>query len=146
MLNVTFCAYDKPDSVGGPVTWIRRLLPALRSHDIESRCLFLTHWGGTGPSLQALQSQGFDCSATDCHDFTEDRVRWILTQVREHPPDVFVPNLPVAGYYATRWVRQAGIPSIGILHSDDDFYRGIQQEFVFGRRQFRLSALTCVSQ
>ena len=51
----------------------------------------------------------------------------------------------VAGYFAGRWVRKAGIPTVGILHSDDAFYRAIQDEFVFGCHEYRVSALACVS-
>jgi glycosyltransferase involved in cell wall biosynthesis len=51
----------------------------------------------------------------------------------------------VAGYFAARWVREAGIPTVGILHSDDTFYRGLQDEFVFGRQPYRVSALVGVS-
>lgn len=146
MIQVTFCAYDNPDSVGGPLTWLRQLLPALREYEIESRCLFLTHWGATGPCLEALRSDGFVCHQAACHDHTYDRIKWVLSQLRDNPPDIFVPNLVVAGYFAARWIREAGIPTVGILHSDDAFYRGLQDEFVFGRQQFRLSALACVSQ
>jgi glycosyltransferase involved in cell wall biosynthesis len=145
MTKVTFCIYDKPDSVGGPVTWVQRLLPALRDHGIEARCLFLLHWGDTGPALSALRSQGFDCQAVLAHERTEDRVRWILDRLRENPPDVFVPNLVVAGYFAARWAHEAGIPTVGVLHSDDDFYRGLQSEFVFAAEAFRVSAVVCVS-
>ena len=99
-MKVTFCVYDKPDNVGGPVTWVQRLLPALRERGIESRCLFLLHWGDTGPALRALRAQGFDCQAILAPDHTEDRVRWILDRVRADPPDVFVPNLVIAGYFA----------------------------------------------
>lgn len=146
MLKVTLCVYDKPDSVGGPVTWVQRLLPALRSRGIEARCLFLLHWGDSGPALTALRSQGFDCPAVIAHDRTEDRVRWILKRLAEDPPDVFVPNLVVAGYIAARWAKEAGIPTVGILHSDDEFYRGLQGEFVFGSPAARLSAVVCVSE
>lgn len=143
--KVTFCVYDKPDNVGGPVTWVQRLLPALRERGIESRCLFLLHCGDTGPALRALRSQGFDCQAILAPDHTEDRVRWILERLRADPPDVFVPNLVIAGYFAARWARESGIPTVGVLHSDDDFYRGIEEEFVFGKKEFRLSAVVCVS-
>ena len=146
MIKVTFCAYDKPDSVGGPQTWLRQLLPALREYGIESRCLFLTHWGDTGPYLEALRSDGFVCHQAACHEHSHDRIKWILSRLREDPPDIFVPNLVVAGYFAARWAREAGIPTVGILHSDDAFYRGLQDEFVFGRPPFRLSTLACVSQ
>jgi len=146
VLKVTFCAYDKPDSVGGPLTWLSQLLPGLRERGIESRCLFLTHCGDTGPYLEQLRAEGFACEQAACHDHSHDRIQWILSRLREDPPDVFVPNLVVAGYFAARWVRAAGIPTVGILHSDDAFYRGIQDEFVFGRKDYRVSALVCVSE
>ncbi len=145
MLKATFCVYDKPDSVGGPVTWITRLLPVLRENGIEARCLFLLHWGDTGPALSSLRDQGFDCRWTVAHHRTQDRVRWILEQLSENPPDVFIPNVVVAGYYASRRVRAAGIPTVGVIHSDDDYYRALQTHFVFGRTDYRLSSVVCVS-
>jgi SAM-dependent methyltransferase len=51
----------------------------------------------------------------------------------------------VPAYYAARWAREAGIPTVGVLHSDDTFHRGLLSEFVFGPKAFRLSALVCVS-
>ena len=145
MLKVTFCAYDKPDSVGGPFSWLQRLLPALRAYGIEARCLVLLHCGYSGPTLESLRAQGIVCESILCHERTEDRIRWILERLRENPPDVFVPNLPVAAYFAAGWLRAAGIPTVGILHSDDSFYRALQDEFVFGPKRFRLSGLVCVS-
>ena len=145
MTKVTFCVYDKPDSVGGPVTWIQRLIPALEERGIEARCLFLLHWGDTGPALRSLTAKGIQCTSMIAPVNTVERVRWILQRLKENPPDVFVPNLVVAGFYAGRWARVAGIPTIGVLHSDDDYYRAIQDEFVFGDRSYRVSSLVCVS-
>ena len=145
MIKVTFCAYDKPDNVGGPVSWIRRLFPLLRDRGIEPRCLFFMHWGDTGPALSALLDAGFDCRWITL-DRTEDRIRWILEDVRDNPPDIFVPNLVVAAYYAARWVHAAGIPTVGILHSDDPFYRALQSEFIAGPSDYRLDAIVPVSQ
>jgi glycosyltransferase involved in cell wall biosynthesis len=144
VINVTICAYDKPDNVGGPVSWIRRLVPLLRDRGIEARCLFIMHWGDTGPALTPLREAGFECRSTTL-DRTEDRVRWILDDLGDNPPDVFVPNLVVAAYHAARWARAAGIPTVGILHSDDAFYRALQSEFVFGATENRLDAIVCVS-
>jgi glycosyltransferase involved in cell wall biosynthesis len=72
-------------------------------------------------------------------------MRWILARLQENPPDVFVPNLVPSAYFAGRWVRAAGIPTVGVLHSDDAFYRGLQQSFVFCPQAFCLSAVVCVS-
>ena len=145
MIRVTICAYDKPDNVGGPVSWIRRLLPLLRDRGVEVRCLFVMHWGDSGPALTPLLEAGFDCRWTNL-DTTEARIGWILDDLRANPPDIFVPNLVVAGYYAARWAREAGIPTVGILHSDDPFYHGILDTFVYGRGKWRLSSVVCVSE
>jgi len=143
---VTFCSYDKPGSVGGPFSWFRRLLPALRERGIDCRCLFLTHFGGTGPVVEGLQEDRFDCRVVNCHDRTEDQVRWILNELRDNPPNVLVPNFLPAACHAARWVRTAGIPTVGVLHSDDTFYRALQDEFIFGAEPLRLSSVVCVSQ
>lgn len=142
---MTFCVHDKPDAVGGPVTWVQRLLPSLRDRGLEVRCLFLLHWGQTGPALTSLQSQGIECDVCVASENTADRVKWILERVQDHQPDVFVPNLVVAGYFAARWLRKAGIPSVAVLHSDDAFYRAIQSDFVHGAEAYRVSAVVAVS-
>jgi glycosyltransferase involved in cell wall biosynthesis len=92
-----------------------------------------------------LRAEGFDCPSTPCHELSTDRVIWLLTQLRENPPDIFLPNIVVAGYFAARWLSQSGIPTVGILHSDDPLHRALQDAFVFGRKPFRLSGLVCVS-
>jgi colanic acid/amylovoran biosynthesis glycosyltransferase len=145
-MNVTFCAYDKANYVGGPNIWLRRLLPDLRRRGVQSRVLFITVDDPAHcPNLQALIAEGFEVQVITGVRYTEDRVLRILEKVSENPPDVFIPNLMVPAFYASRWVRQAGIPTIGILHSDDDFHLGVQREFVFGPMNYRLSAIVCVS-
>jgi colanic acid/amylovoran biosynthesis glycosyltransferase len=144
-MKVTFCIYDKPDAVGGPTSWVQRLLPSLRDREIDVRCLFLMHWGESGPALEFLRSQDFPCEVVRAHDRTVDRVEWIVDRICSNQPDIFVPNHVVAGYYATPYLARAGIPTVGILHSDDPYYWAIQDEFVFGASEYRVSALVCVS-
>lgn len=144
-MRVTFCAYDKPDNIGGPPVWMQRLLPVLAAAGHEVRCLFLLHWGGSGPTVEVLRSEGIPCEVVLAHETTGERIRWILARLAEHPPDVFVPNLVVAAYHAAAWVKRAGIATVGILHSDDAFYRGLADTFVVGSAAFRVSALVVVS-
>ncbi|MDQ3081531.1 MAG: glycosyltransferase family 4 protein, partial [Gemmatimonadota bacterium] len=99
----------------------------------------------TGPALASLRAQGFECLAVPRHEFIEDETRWILERIRDDPPDVFVPNLVLAGYFAARWARAAGIPTVGVMHSDDSYYHALSGEFVFGGEQYQLSAVACVS-
>jgi glycosyltransferase involved in cell wall biosynthesis len=80
--------------------------------------------------------------------YTEQRVRWILEQLAEDPPDVFVANAVIpAAYYAGRWVREAGIPTVGICHigASHVLYPGLLDEFVFGGAAYQVSTLVCVS-
>ncbi|MFM7039259.1 MAG: glycosyltransferase family 4 protein [Planctomycetaceae bacterium] len=144
--QVVFCTHDSPTSIGGPFTWIRRLLPQLREAGIDSRVLALTHYGGTGTVVEALRQDGFEVAVTDCPERTEDGVRWILSQLNDPIPRVFVPNLVVPALFAARWLRQAGCTTVGVLHSDDDYYRAIQREFVRTSSPFQLTNIVTVSE
>src|SRR5437870_12723757 len=80
--------------------------------------------------------------------YTEQRVRWILEQLADDPPDVFVSNAVVpAAYYAGRWLREAGIPTVGICHGGGMYhlYPGLLDQFVFGEAAYQVSAFVCVS-
>lgn len=145
-LRVVFCTHDSPTSIGGPFTWLRRLLPSLRECGIDCRVLALTHFGGTGPLVEGLRADGFDVQSVDCHERTVDDVRWILSRLQDQVPQVFVPNFVVAAYYAARWLKAAGAATVAVLHSDDAFYRAIQQEFVRGIVSQRVTDVVCVSE
>lgn len=144
--QVVFCTYDSPTSIGGPFSLLGRLLPELRSHGIDCRILALTHFGGTGPLIDQLRKLNFEVNAVNCHDSIYDQVRWILDQLHESPPSVFVPNFVLAGLYAGKWLKQTGCTTVGVIHSDDNFYRAMQDTFVFGRQDFQLTDVVCVSE
>jgi colanic acid/amylovoran biosynthesis glycosyltransferase len=144
-MKVTFCAYDRDNYVGGPNAWLRRLLLVLRCYGIQPQVLFITQSAEECPTVLSLRRQGINCREIYRPQYTEQRVHWIVDRLADDPPDVFVPNLMVPAYYAGRWVREAGIPTIGVLHSDEPFYRGLLSEFVFGAGAYQLSALVCVS-
>lgn len=146
-MKVTFCTYDDPSFTGGPNSWLRNLLPTLRKLGIESEILFFINAPSASecPCLIALSEQGFSCHSFPIQSTTEQQIRWILSHLQKSPPDVFVPNLIVGALYASRWVKEAGIPTVGVLHSDDDYYRGIAKTFVMGQATYQLSAAVCVS-
>lgn len=122
------------------------MLPPLRDAGHNIRVLALTHYGGTGPVVEGLRQDGFDVRVTDCPDRTEDAVRWILTQLGKTAPAVFVPNFVVPALFAARWVRESGGATVGVLHSDDRYYRAIQQEFVLSNSPFQLTDIVTVSE
>ena len=40
-MKITICAFDAPNNLDGPTTWIKRLLPYFKEKNIESRIIFL---------------------------------------------------------------------------------------------------------
>ncbi|MEJ8568217.1 glycosyltransferase family 4 protein [Elongatibacter sediminis] len=145
-LRVTFCAYDFPNYVGGPNAWLLRLLPQLGSLGIDCSVLFLTLDAENSPTAEALLKSGIPSKAFPFTQTTRKKIQWILGCVAENPPHVFVPNLVIPAYFAAGWVRAAGIPTVGILHSDDSFYHAIVDEFSSKEDFFRVSSLVCVSE
>jgi glycosyltransferase involved in cell wall biosynthesis len=120
----------------------------LVTHGIEIKVLFFidSRSAINCPTYQALSTQGISCLMFPWLSSTEQKIRWILSTLAADPPDVFVPHMMIAGFYASRWVKAAGIPTVGVIHSDDEFYRGVLRTFVFGKPAYQLSAIACVSE
>lgn len=102
-------------------------------------------WEDSGPLLAELRDAGVHCQHVVCESDGDNRIRWVLENLEENRPDVFVPNLVVPAMHAARWVRATGIPTIGVLHSDDRFYRAVCSTFGAGDKRHALSDLVCVS-
>ena len=143
--KITFCAYDKPDSIGGPVTWLMHLLPYLKQTGFEVSCIILFHDGNSGPLYEYLIKNDISVHTSSFLSSTEDNIKWILDCLQKNTPHIFVPNLVVPAYYACKWAKKAGIITIGISHSDDPFYHAIQKEFMDSHKSFRLDGMICVS-
>jgi glycosyltransferase involved in cell wall biosynthesis/SAM-dependent methyltransferase len=142
--RVLFLAHG-PAQVNGPNIWLTRLLPALKARGFAPRVLMFMTRTGACPIAEQLRAAGIGCE-TAPWSHTEDMVRLIVQHVREHPCEVFVPNLNVQGYFAASLLKAAGIPTVGVLHSDDDFHRDLIDEFIRGQGGRYLSAAVTVSQ
>ncbi|MDB5258750.1 MAG: putative glycosyl transferase, group [Chitinophagaceae bacterium] len=152
-LKITICSHDGKNYFGGPYEWVKRFAPALKQTGVEVSFLFFSDYQAKESSTYLyLQEQGFHCSLLPHHSFsqyrdtTEDRVKWCLRQVKQNPPDVFIANAALPALFAGKWIKAAGIPVIGVLHTDDERYQWIQEEFVKAADDFTLSALVCVSE
>lgn len=143
-MKIAFLVYDRPGYRGGPIVNARRLLPELarRGHDVHAIVLF---FGGGAPTAEWLTGEGVTVHAGRFGRYTEHNVGWLLRLVSAIQPDVFVPNLSVAGWFAARWVREAGIPTVAALRSDDDFHWEMVRRFVLGPPEWAVSGLVCVS-
>ena len=101
------------------------------------------------PTLDLLEHQhGISVERFSLRNFTttSERVRWILNRLKQNPPDLFVPDYLVAGLYAGKWVRAAGIPTLSCFRSDDPYYWANGDRFLWGKESFRVSGVACVSE
>jgi glycosyltransferase involved in cell wall biosynthesis len=148
-LRIAFCAYDRPNHVaGGPNNWARRLLPDLRARGMDVRPLIMYSGERTAcPLIEWLSDAGFPvaCISREQLKTTEDQVRWLLDQAEVIQPDVFVANLVAPAFYAARWIREAGIPTVGVFHSSRDFCDAMTSRFVAGHKRDAFTAAVCVS-
>jgi len=145
-MKLLFCAHDRPDYINGPNIWLQRLLPGLRENGIDSTVLFFPSGDPARcRTIQALKKNGFNCIVYKGKKYSEFRIRWIMEKIAETAPDVFIPNLDIPAYHASQWIKKSGIPTVGVLHSDDPFYRGVISEFLQKSAPSPLSAIVCVS-
>jgi glycosyltransferase involved in cell wall biosynthesis len=149
-MKILICAYDESNKVGGPYTWLTRFVRSLKSKNIEVAVLFLL-LGDKKKCInyQKLKNENFEIYARKLvtrvryYDNTEDRIRWILKVVEQSNPSIFIPNLVVPALFASKWIKKKGIPTIGLVHSDDDFYKDLVS--FFGQNTEFLSAIIGVS-
>jgi colanic acid/amylovoran biosynthesis glycosyltransferase len=146
-MRVSFTTYDAPEYIGGPNSWLCRVVPFLQRAGWQVDVFFVIEHGPpeTCPCYRALTDLGVRCQAIPSGATAYAQVRWLLQELAESPPSAFVINLCGLGYLASRWVTRAGIPSIGIMHSDDPFYDKLFADFVVESNGSSLTDLVCVS-
>jgi colanic acid/amylovoran biosynthesis glycosyltransferase len=146
-MRITICAHEYSDYIGGPSIWLQRITREFRRRGIESTILFTrAKCKNDCLTIRELRNQGYQCEIYRGYRYTEPEIKWILQKVRENPPDIFIANMDISALYASRWIKLAGIPTIGILRSDEMRYYGFIDEFVEKKNPFLLSGLVCVSQ
>ena len=139
--KITFCTYDAP-SFHSVNTWLKTLLPELKKNNFSIEVMvFFEGDLSQCETYQFFVANGYKVYTFPFKSLAEEKARWILETLSANPPDVFVPNMIVHALFAARWIKKAGIPTIGLIHSDDQFYNGIISEFVNGDEEYKI---TCV--
>jgi colanic acid/amylovoran biosynthesis glycosyltransferase len=136
-----------PNIMCGPNVWMTRHLPRLRNYGIEPRVLYMAH-DITQPCRfrDALEASGIGTRAmVGFTRYMEQDVLNMLEAVAAEAPDIFVPNVLIPGYYITKVLRQNGIKTIGVLHSDDPYYHDFVDVCMRGPEPWRLDAVVPVS-
>ncbi len=149
-MNVLVCAYDRPGHVAtGPNAWIQRLVPDLTgNYELNIHTLFIYSGAASDcPTMSFFKTQGLPVSSInrDALPYVADQVKALLSIVKKEAIQVVVANLVIPAFYATRYLKNAQIPVIGVMHSNDDFYKGVIAKFIHGEPQDQLTASVAVS-
>jgi colanic acid/amylovoran biosynthesis glycosyltransferase len=144
-VKVSFATYDAPQDVGGVSVWMQRLLPLLQMAGFEVDVHMMAFGGKPGVNCTFFKEHGIPVRWIPWQRHLPYAVRSFLEFLEESQPDVYVPNCIVPAYFAAGYARRCGIPTVGVLHSDDPFHWGLADEFIKGRPEFRLSAIVPVS-
>ncbi|MCU0337521.1 MAG: glycosyltransferase family 4 protein [Sediminibacterium sp.] len=137
-----------PNFVCGPNSWLKRLLPELQSLAINVKVLI---WRKGG--INNCHFIDFISQSTIPYLIIEEGKNFYLEQyifetvmlLKEENPDIFFPNFIVEALYAVPWIKNANIPVVGILHSDDLFHQTYINEFFIQNNNVKHDYAVCVS-
>jgi colanic acid/amylovoran biosynthesis glycosyltransferase len=144
-MKVAFATYDVPLDIGGVSTWMQRVLPLLQAAGVAVEVHVMAFGGQPGANCTYFEERGIPVRWIPWQQHLPYAVRALLRFLEAGQPDVYVPNCIVPAYFAAGHARRSGIPTVGILHSDDPYHWGLVDEFIKGPPEFRLSAVVPVS-
>jgi colanic acid/amylovoran biosynthesis glycosyltransferase len=144
-MKVTICAFDAPNNLDGPTTWIKRLLPYLREKNIESRIIFLAANDKDLPAYNYFVNEGFECKIIYWELFNDEKIFAILNDVQQFPPDVFITNYFAIPLEAGKWIKKAGIPTVMVLHNDNKYHYDLVKKYAANNDESDVSSVVCVS-
>jgi glycosyltransferase involved in cell wall biosynthesis len=144
-MKVTICAFDAPNNLDGPTTWIKRLLPYFREKNIESRIIFLAANDKNLPAYNYFVNEGFECKLIYWELFNDEKVKAILEDVKRFPPDIFITNYFAIPLEAGKWIKKAGIPTVMVLHNDNKYHYDLVKKYAANNDENDVSSVVCVS-
>jgi colanic acid/amylovoran biosynthesis glycosyltransferase len=144
-MKITFCAYDAPNNIDGPTAWMKRLLPYLRMNGVEIRIIYFAANHKDLSAYNYFNHLGFQCKIIYWELFYEEKVMAILEDIKNYPPDIFIPNYFPFAFSAAKWIKRCGIPTIMILHNDNNFHHALVEEYAAQNNDDDVSAIVGVS-
>ena len=149
-MKILFCAYDRPGQIAsGPNAWLQRLVPDLISnYGLDIQTLFV--YSGESnkcPTISFFKNNNLPLHLinSNTHNYVEDQVKALMNIVRREHITTLVANLVIPALYATQYLKPYNIPVIGVLHSNDTFYKGVITKFIHGKTKNQLSTAVSVS-
>jgi len=144
-MKVTICAFDAPNNLDGPTTWIKRLLPYFREKNIESRIIFLAANDKDLPAYKYFVDEGFACKLIYWELFNDEKVKAILEDVKQFPPDIFITNYFAIPLEAGKWIKKTGVPTVMVLHNDNKYHYDLVKKYAANNDESDVSSVVCVS-
>ncbi len=134
-MKILFCAYDRPGHIAtGPNAWIQRLIPDLRDKyllDVHTLFIYSGNWEDC-PTLSIFKEQNcpIHLISKDNIPFIADQAKEILKLIKYNNFTILVANLVIPAFYTTKYLKKSNIPVIGVLHSNDSFYKSVINKFI----------------
>ena len=149
-MKILFCAYDRPGQIAsGPNAWLQRLVPDLiHNYGLDVQTLFV--YSGVYsqcPTISYFKENRFPIqliNRVSCN-YVEDQVKELLGIVKKEDISIVVANLVIPALYATQYLKPFNIPVVGVMHSNDTFYKGVITKFIHGNKKNQLSTAVSVS-
>jgi glycosyltransferase involved in cell wall biosynthesis len=133
-------------SINGPDSWALRLLPWLRAAGIDARAsVLLDEEADENTDLVVLLKQAnVPTSVQRCQNMRAD-TEWFMKEVASLRPCLFIPNYYPAALYAAWNLRDVGIRSAMMIHSDDPYYYKLIDSFVLSGEKSAVDIVVPVS-
>ena len=149
-MKILFCAYDRSNHLAtGPNAWLQRLVPDLISnYSLDIQTLFV--YSGESkkcPTISYFKENNLPIHLinSNTHNYVEDQVKELLKIVKREHISTVVANLVIPALYTTQYLKPFNISVIGVLHSNDEFYKGVITKFIHGNKKNQLSTAVSVS-
>lgn len=145
-MRLVFCTYDDKSAINGINTWLLHLLPALKAEGHTVSLIYIS-WVQENEctTIPKLKDLGIECCRVSGKKYIETEVAWILNFVENFKPDVFVANHILQAWYASKWILEAKIPTIGVIHNDDYEYQLLIDSFLNANQNY-FTAIVTVSE
>lgn len=144
-MKALFCFYG-PNGLGGPITWIQRMLPLLQFHGIDPVAVPYHTTADDCEVVSCLRDASIAVRVIEAASLSpEAGVQRMLTVIEEEKPSIIVADHVLPALIAGAWARRYRVPTVMVLRSDDPWYHHLQETFLSGPAAFRVETVVAVS-
>src|SRR5271170_2139917 len=111
---VQFVSYDSENDAGGVSSWLRKILPWLRAHDIDARVDLFCFGDKPGANAEWYRMKGVPFRWSPWQNDMQKAVDQCLLWLQESAPQVYVPKCILPAYFAAAEAKRCGVPAIGV--------------------------------